>query len=512
VTTTAHDENNTVMSHFKEYAQYDALGLAELLRTGQVSAVDLLSEAIRRRNAVNPTINAVVNNMDELAFASLKRGLPEGPFSGVPFLLKDFSAAYKGVPMTNGSRALENYVPDYDSELVKRFKASGLVTFGKTNTPEFAIVGATESALHGVCRNPWNLQHTVGGSSGGSGAAVAAGIVPMASGGDGGGSLRIPASCGGLVGFKATRGRVPHGPVNGDPWYGQVQDGVISRSVRDSAAILDAIRGVDIGTPYAEPALPGTLLDAVAQQPGKLRIAFSREPIMRGGALHPEAIAGLERSVSLLQELGHELVEAAPAFDRQQLAEGYLMRIATSVGGEIAVSEAVLGRRIKHGELETETWMLAQMGRSFSAAQFDIAHRRLFTQSRLFENFMKDYDVFLTPTLSGPPVEHGYFKSSGLDKLVAPIASRFALGRIIANQRTLSRLAEQAFEWVSATMAFNITGNPSVSLPLHWSNDKLPVGMMFTAKFGRDDVLFRLAGQLEQAQPWWDKRPPVFAD
>ncbi len=500
------------MSHFPVYSQHDALGLAELVRSGQVSPKDLLSEAIRRRDAVNPRINAVIHNMDELAFKAIERETPKGPFGGVPFLLKDFCAAYKGVPMTNGSRAFKDYVPDYDCELVKRFKASGLITFGKTNTPEFALVGATEPALHGITRNPWNLERTVGGSSGGSGAAVAAGIVPMASGGDGGGSLRIPAACGGLVGFKATRGRVPHGPKHGDPWYGQVQDGVISRSVRDSAAMLDAIRGVDLGAPYAEPPLAGSLLDAVQQAPGKLRIAFSTEALMRSGTLHAEALAGLERSVKLLQELGHELIEATPAFDRQHLCEGYLLRIMAAVGGEVAASEALLGRRLKHAELEAETWMLAQLGRSFSAAEFDLANRRLYTQSRLFEGFMQDYDVFLTPTLSGPPVEHGYFKSRGIDKLLAPIASRFALGRLAANQATLSRLAEQPFDWVSATMAFNITGNPSVSLPLHWSRDNLPVGMMFTAKFGRDDTLFSLAGQLEQAQPWWDRRPPLFSE
>ena len=500
------------MSQFKEYPQYDALGLAELLHTGQLSPKELLTEAIRRRDRVNPAINAVIHAMDDIAFKAIERGLPSGPFTGVPFLLKDFCAAYQGVPMTNGSRAFRDYIPDYDCELVKRFKASGLVTFGKTNTPEFAIVGATEPTLHGITRNPWNLERTVGGSSGGSGAAVAAGIVPMASGGDGGGSLRIPAACGGLVGFKASRGRVPHGPQNGDPWYGQVQDGVISRSVRDSAAILDAIRGVDVGAPYAEPPLAGSLLEAARRAPGKLRIAFSREPLMRSGTLHADAITGLERSVALLQGLGHELVEATPDFDRQRLAEGYLLRIAASIGGEIEATQTQLGRRLRHHELEPETWMLAQLGRSFSAAQFDIAHRHLFTQSRLFESFMQSYDIFLTPTLSGPPVEHGYFKSRGMEKWLSPLASRFALGRLSANQTTLSRLADQAFDWVSATMAFNISGNPSVSLPLHWSDDKLPVGMMFTARFGRDDTLFSLAGQLEQAQPWWDKRPPVFAD
>ncbi|WP_372765649.1 amidase, partial [Litorivivens sp.] len=287
---------------FKEYADYDALGLAKLVADGQVTPSELLDEAIRRRDAVNPEINAVVHPMDDVARQTIANPLPKGPFTGVPFLLKDFCAAYAGVPLTNGSRAFKEYVPDYDCELVKRFKASGVVTFGKTNTPEFAIVGATEPALHGTCRNPWNPQRTVGGSSGGSGAAVAAGIVPMASGGDGGGSLRIPAACGGLVGFKASRGRVPHGPLHGDPWYGQVQDGVITRSVRDSAAMLDAIRGTDLGAPYAEPPLTGTLLDACTRAPKKLRIAFSDQPLMRDGKLHPDAIKGLNQTVTLLQE------------------------------------------------------------------------------------------------------------------------------------------------------------------------------------------------------------------
>lgn len=500
------------MTIFSEYPQFDALGLADLVSRGEITPKELLAEAIRRRDAVNPALNAVIHNMDELAYAHIDQGLPAGPFRGVPFLLKDFCAAYKGVPLTNGSRAFKDYVPDYDSELVKRFKASGVVTFGKTNTPELAIVGATEPALHGITCNPWNREHTAGGSSGGSGAAVAAGVVPMASGGDGGGSLRIPAACNGLVGFKATRGRIPHGPKLGDPWYGQVQDGVLSRSVRDSAAMLDAIRGVDLGAPYAEPPLEGSLLDAAARAPGQLRVAFSAQPLMRDGSLHPEAIKGLEKTVDLLRALGHEVTEATPAFNHQHLAEGYFLRIAASVGGEIRASEATLGRRIRHAELEPETWMLAQLGRSFSAADFDIAHRRLYTQSRLFESFMQDYDVFLTPTLSGPAVKHGYFKSRGLEKWLSPIASRFALGRLSANRATLSRLAERAFDWVSATMVFNITGNPSVSLPLHWSDDRLPVGMMFTAPFGRDDLLFSLSGQLEQAQPWWDKRPPLFSD
>ncbi len=499
------------MSGFAEYDRYDALGLAGLVQRGEVSAEDLLEEAIRRRDAVNPRINAVVRNMDDIAREAIAAGLPDGPFRGVPFLLKDFGAAYRGVPMSNGSRAYRNYVPDYDSELVSRFKASGLVTFGKTNTPEFALMGATEPLLHGITRNPWNPTRTAGGSSGGSAAAVAAGIVPMASGGDGGGSLRIPGACCGLVGFKASRGRVPHGPAAGDPWYGQVQDGVISRSLRDSAAALDAIRGMDIGAPYAEPPGPDSFLAACQQAPGKLRIALCREPLMVDGELHADCLQGLNHSAALLRELGHEVVEAAPALDKAQLAEGFLLRLMASTAGDVREAEALLGRKLEHGELEDETWMLVQLGRSFSAAQFDIAHRRLFTQSRRFAQFMQDFDVILTPTLGKPPVEHGYFRLSGIDKWLAPLLTRCPIGPLAGKLDITAHFAEKSFNWVSSTMAFNISGNPSVSLPLYWNTEQLPIGLMFTARFGDDETLFRLAGQLEKAQPWWDRRAPIYA-
>lgn len=498
------------MSGFKEYDQYDALGLAELIASGNITAEEVLTEAIRRRDAVNPRINAVVHNMDDIAFEAIKKGLPDGPFRGVPFLLKDFSAAFEGVPMSNGSRALKNFIPDYDSELVKRFKAAGVVTFGKTSAPELAIVGSTEPHLHGICRNPWNLERSAGGSSGGSGAAVAAGIVPMASGGDGGGSLRIPGSCNGIVGFKASRGTVPHGPA-GDPWYGQVQDGVLSRSVRDSAAMLDAIRGADIGAPYPAPPADGSLLQAVSKKPGKLRIAYSIEPIMRDGELDAECLTGLMKTVEELRVLGHKVEEATPAFNKEHLREGYFLRVIASVAGEVAEIEEKLGRKLALKELEDETWMLVQLGRAFSAARFDTANRRLYPQIRLFEHFMRDYDVFLTPTLGKPPVPHGYFRLDGIEKLISPLAKRYSMGPLVNHVDIISRLADKAFDWVTATMAFNITGNPSVSLPLHWSADKLPVGMMFTGRYGDDATLFRLAGQLEKAMPWKDRHPPVWA-
>ena len=236
------------MSGFSEYDQYDALGLAELVKKGEVGPKDLLDEAIRRRDAVNPKINAIIHNMDQLAYDAIDAGLPNGPFQGVPFLLKDLLAAYKGVPMSHGSRAYKDYIPNYDAEMVVRFKRAGLVIFGKTSCPENGYLGATEPKLFGITRNPWDLDRTPGGSSGGSAAAVGARIVPMASGGDGGGSLRIPASCCGLVGLKASRGRNPNGPY-GEPWFGQEQEGVMSISVRDSAAALDATSGPDMGCP-----------------------------------------------------------------------------------------------------------------------------------------------------------------------------------------------------------------------------------------------------------------------
>lgn len=297
---------------FSEYDQYDALGLAELVRKGEVSARELLDEAIQRRDRINPHINAIIYNMDELAYRAIEQGLPEGPF--------------QGVPLSNGSQAYRNLIPDYDSEMVKRFKQAGLVIFGKTNCPDNGYTACTEPRLHGITRNPWNLDRTAGGSNGGSGAAVAARIVPMASGGDGGGSLRIPGSCFGIVGLKPSRGRNPYGPVNGDPWFGQVQEGVLSLKVRDTAAVLDITSGADIGCPYSVPPPVSPFLDEVSAMPGKLRIAWSAEPLLREGDISTECVSALQRTVEQLKALGHNLVETTPPIDRQVIAEGYMMR------------------------------------------------------------------------------------------------------------------------------------------------------------------------------------------
>lgn len=498
------------MSSFAEYDQFDGLGLAELVRGGDISARELLDEAIRRRDAINPQINAVIYNMDELAYKAIEDGLPEGQFKGVPFLLKDLMAAYKGVPLTSGCRAFRDYIPDYDSEMVIRFKKAGLVIFGKTNCPENGYVGATEPLLHGITRNPWNLDRTPGGSSGGSAAAVAARIVPMASGGDGGGSLRIPGSCCGLVGFKPSRGRNPYGPVAGDPWFGQVQEGVLTVSVRDTAAVLDITNGPDIGCPTMAPPPERPFLEEVSRPPGKLKIAWSAEALVREGDIGDECLAALLRTVEQLKALGHELIETTPPLDKRILGEGHILRMMCAAAADVREAKHILGRRIKPDDFEPETWTMARCGESLSAPALEVVSRDLHTQRRLFENFMQDYDIYLTPTLSKPPVPHGEFLFQGIDKLASRVARRTKLGPFLKVLPALMPgLIKKNFDWVAATPVFNITGNPSVSLPLQWSEDGLPIGMMFTARNMDDSGLLRFAGQMEREFPWSLKRPAL---
>ncbi len=496
---------------FAEYDQYDALGLSELVRKGEISARDLLDEAIRRRDAINPQINAIIFNMDELAYRAIEDGLPDGPFHGVPFLLKDLLAAYKGVPLTNGCRAYKDFIPDYDSEMVVRFKNAGLVIFGKTNSPENGYAGCTEPLLHGVTRNPWNLERTAGGSSGGSGAAVAARIVPMASGGDGGGSLRIPGSCCGVVGFKPSRGRNPYGPAIGEPWFGQVQEGVLSLSVRDTAAALDVTSGPDVGCPYTTPPPVRPFLHEVSQTPGKLRIAWSAEPLVRDGEISTACMKALLRTVEHLRQLGHELVETTPATDKRVLAQGYMMRMMCAAAADIREARRAFGR-LKPVDFEPETWLLARFGESLSAPLMETVNRDLHTQRHIFEHFMRDYEVYLTPTLTKPPVPHGEYLVHGIDKLAAGIARHMRLGPLTKLLPVIMpELIRKNYEWVSSPPVFNITGSPSVSLPLEWSADGLPIGMMFTARYLDEACLFRLAGQLEREFPWAQKRPAIVA-
>jgi amidase len=493
---------------FSDYDRYDGLGLAELVRRGEVSAEELLDTALACLAEVNPKINAVNTPMEARARAQLASGIGDGPFAGVPFLIKDLLSAVKGVPMSTGSAFLKDYVPDYDSEIVVRWRRAGFVAFAKTNAPEFGLVPTTEPAAFGPTRNPWNLEHTAGGSSGGSGAAVAAGIVPVASANDGGGSIRIPAACNGLVGLKPTRGRTPLGPETTDPWMGNVVDHVVSRSVRDCAAALDATAGPDPGAPNSPPPPARPYLDEVGAPPGRLRIAFTRTPLI-ASTYAPEVVLALDETVALLQSLGHELVEAKPALDGALFAAAFLKMISAETAADVEYFTALLGRKPRKGELELATRGLQKVGYVLSAVDLSNAVRSLRTQGRIVGRFMVDYDLFLTPTLAQPPVKLGSLlptgsEARGLEALIA-----LPIGRMFVRSGQLDKTALKVYEFVDSTPIANVTGAPAISLPLAWTQSGLPLGMMFSARYGDETTLIRLAAQLEAAKPWFERRPPL---
>lgn len=492
---------------FEEYVRYDAIGLARLVAGKQVAASEVLDAAIARADAVNPAINAIVRRLDDHARDQIRRGGLEGPFAGVPFLIKDLAAEYGGEPISSGSRFLADYVAAQDSELVRRYKAAGLLIFGKTNTPEFGLTPFTESLLFGPARNPWNTQRTPGGSSGGAGAAVAAGIVPMANGGDGGGSIRIPASCNGLVGLKPSRGLVPFGPQAGEGWWGFTTEHVITRSVRDSAAALDATAGPDLGCPYFTPPAP-SYLAAMAEPPGRLRIAFSATALV-GQSMDAECRAGLERTVRLLQDLGHELVEAAPPVSREEFLRAFTIMLSGEIAATLASAARDLGRPFDPDLVEPSTLALARIGRALSAEEAALARQYIGRLTRRIGHWFADYDVLLTPTLGRPPFPIGSLQPHGLERAQLALLNRLPLARMIKSGPLLTKFAEKYFDWIPNTPVFNATGQPSISLPLHWSTEGLPVGMMFTAPLAQDARLLQLAAQLEQAQPWFDRRPPL---
>ncbi|MGD9043358.1 MAG: amidase [Desulfobacterales bacterium] len=498
------------MSGFKEYDQFDGLGLAELVKKKEISAAEICEEAIGRIERVNPALNAVITPMYDLAREAVQKNLPDGPFRGVPFLLKDLLGDFAGVPQTMGSKALKNYIPAQDSEIVKRYKKAGLVILGKTNTPEFGLKGITEPELHGPTRNPWNTEHTPGGSSGGSAAAVAGGMVPMAYANDGAGSIRIPAACCGLFGLKVTRGRTPNGPNHGRTWQGAVVEHVISRSVRDSAAILDATQGPDIGAPYILPRPRRPYLDEIQQSPESLTIAFDKQsPI--DTEVHPECIRAVEQAAGLLEELGHEVEEARPDVDGQALAKGLIILYAGEVAAVIDDLVPLLGRSAKPSDVESITWTLGLLGRTYSAGQIVKAKREWELAARIMGRFHKQYDIYLTPTLAYPPVRIGELDPKPIELALLKVINTFGFGRFLLATGAIDKLAVENLSKTPFTSLANFTGQPAMSVPLHWTPDGLPCGLHFMGPYGDEATLLRLAAQLENAQPWFDKRPPVFA-
>ena len=498
------------MGGFKEYDKYDGIGLAELVKNKEISAAELCEEAIARIERVNPALNAVVTPMYDLARESVQAPLPDGPFSGVPFLLKDLLGDFAGVPQTMGSRACKNYVPPWDSELVKRYKKAGLVILGKTNTPEFGLLGITEPELHGPTRNPWNKDHTPGGSSGGSAAAVAGGMVPLASANDGAGSIRIPAACCGLFGLKVTRGRTPNGPIHGRTWQGAVVEHVICRSVRDSAAALDATQGADTGAPYVIPAPEQPYMREIDSRPGRLKIAFNtRSPIDTD--VHPECIRAVEQTAGLLEELGHEVKEARPEVNGQALAKGLLVLYSAEVSTLFDALVPLLGRKVKPSDVETVTWTLGLLGRTYSAGRFIKAHREWELAGRIMGRFHKTYDLYLTPTLAYPPVKIGELALKPAERVLLKIINSLGLGRLLIASGVTDKLAVENLSKTPFTQLANFTGQPAMSVPLHWTPENLPCGLQFMGRYGDEATLLRLAAQLEEAKPWFDKRPSVFA-
>ncbi len=496
------------MTAFSEYDKYDGLGLAALVRQKEIKPSELVEEAIDRIETLNPRLNAVIHKMYDVARETGREDLPDGPFKGVPFLLKDLMAACADAPMCGGSRFHEGFVPDYDCEMVKRFKAAGVIILGKTNTPEYGMVPVTEPELFGPTNNPWDLKRSPGGSSGGSAAAVAARMVPLAHGSDGGGSIRIPSSCCGLFGLKPTRGRNPLGPDVGEAWQGCVCDHVLSRSVRDSAAMLDATAGPDVGAPYYVPPPPRPFLDEVGRDPGKLRIAFTAEPFLPG-VVHEDCVTGLEKTVELCRDLGHEVVEAAPQIDGEAFARAFFTMVCGETRAEIEEAEELLGRKATSRDFEPATWAVGLLGTQVTAAEFSKATHILKRTGRGIGPFFQEYDVLLTPTVAEPPVLTGALQPKGAEAIAMKLLGSLNAGGLINTFSGIDALADDVFRFMPYTPVFNATGQPAMSVPLYWNDDGLPIGMHFVGRYADEGTLFRLAGQLEEAAPWFDRRPPI---
>ncbi len=494
------------MSGFSEYDKYDGLGLAQLVQKKEVSPLELCEEAIIRMDRINPKINAVIYRMDSLARAAAKGSIPSGPFSGVPFLCKDLVSAIAGVPMNKGSKSCRNYVPTQDSEMARRYKAAGLIVLGKTNTPEFGLMGITEPELHGPTRNPWNIDHTPGGSSGGSAAAVAAGFVPMASGGDGGGSIRIPSSCCALFGLKVTRGRNPLGPEAGEIWQGAEVEGALTRSVRDCAALLDATNGADPGAPYILPKPARPYLTDVGQDPRPLKIAFTVESPFKI-KIHPECVEAVQNAAKLLSSLGHIVEEAQPGIDGVALGKSYMMMYFGEVAADIEELKSVVGRPLNHHDTEEATWALNLLGKTFSAGDFVLAMRQWNVFSRRMAKFHETYDLYLTPTIATLPPRIGELQQTPVEQLFLKIINSMNMGKLLKATGITDIMATKGLSKMPFTQLANLTGQPAMSVPLHWSKDGLPCGVQFIGRFGEESLLFQLAGQLERAQPWFHKRP-----
>ena len=486
---------------FKEYTQYDALGLAALVQSGDVSAKELLDAAVHQANKLNPKLNAIIHRFDERAYTAAQAGLPTGAFTGVPYLLKDLSFDFANEPLTMGSRSV-NIVTDNDSEIVKRMRATGVNTFGKTNTPEFGLIITTEPKAHGATHNPFKKHYSSGGSSGGSAAAVASGIVPMAGGGDGGGSIRFPAAWCGVFGFKPSRGRNPMGPSFGEGWDGAVADHVITRSVRDSAAMLDATSGAEIGAPYVIAPPDGTFLQAAMRAPRQLTIALHQKPLIANTVVDKEVLAVLEQTAKQLEAMGHRVVAAEPAIDIEQFWHDFLVVVCAHTAFTIDNIERCHGAQHIQN-LEPQTYNMAMLGRSLSAV--DLVHAKHGWHNSQYQTgkLLEEYDMILCPTVPTAAVKHGVLPPTRMDEMMMRSAGvlnkGFDMGKYAFSSGMIEKLSAPVLGKMGFTLLGNITGLPAMSLPLGMSKKGLPIGMQLIGRMNDEATLFSVAGEIERA-------------
>ena len=474
----------------QDYTKYDAMGLAELVAKKEVNPKELIQGALSRAEKAKAQLNCVSALFPEIAEQQIADGLPDSPLSGVPFMTKDLGTEIKGASLTGGSRLFKDNIATHNSTLVERYRKAGIVTFGQTTSPEFGLTTSTESALFGQTRNPWNLTRTSGGSSGGASAAVASGVLPLAQASYGGGSIRIPAACTGLFGMKPSRGRIPLGPLRTEGWNGLSTVHAVSRSVRDNAMLMDLTHGREIGSRYLTDRPLISFLDATKRCPKGLRVGLWVEA-PNGTRPDPEAHKGLYDTVRLLQDLGHTVEDADPHLDGEVLGKALVTAIAANIAVIVDTRAKMLGREIRDDDLEPVTHSMARLGRTMPMDSLVRADHAFQEAAIKFEAWMDegDYDVCLMPTLSRPPVELGVLSLTPEDS---------------------DAYTEAVTTFAPHCAVFNMMGAPAMSVPLHWTKDNLPLGMMFGARHGEETLLYGLAGQLEEARPWFNRNPPVF--
>ncbi len=471
---------------FEEYRAFDAVGLAEAMGRGDLHPSEVLDAALDRLQAVNPKVNAITY-LDEAAVAEARRAPASGPLGGVPYFIKDLHAPVRGMPLTHGSRLFADQRLDFDSETVARLRRAGLKILGRSASSEFGMSPSTETALAGPTRNPWNLNHIAGGSSGGAAAAVAAGILPATHATDSGGSIRIPAACNGLVGLKPTRGLLPTGPHRGDASHGLSHEHAVTRSVRDCAALLDATAGPDVGAPYFTARPVESFLQTISRPPRRLRVAFTTRTF-RQETVHPECEAAVLETARRLEAMGHVVEPGAPEFDAGALSAATGLLLLTGLAAQARAREAVLQRPARDDEMEQVTRQAIRLGQTVTGVDYASQFGRINQEVRRIGQFFETVDVLLTPTLGSPPLP---------------------LGTLSTQTLSLAEFQQLGSAFCPFTGAFNATGQPAINLPLHWTPEGLPLGVQLVGKFGEDATLLQLSAEMERAWPWFLRTAPL---